>query len=299
MCVNDLVVQGAEPLFFLDYFATGKLEVEQAASVIKGIAEGAEFARNLSMFVRMRSSPALVLAGLPMLFSRFTLQCNLNAYERGVSPLMRVLIWQRPRLVTSAIIGVVAGKDTALVNETQNNMHFGISMSKLFQASYTFKFAMVVLEPANVYTCWAAEINAVESGGADGDQEVVTSMADTGPGRGKKSLLALPMSLDDDPRGPVMSVIGAYPQIYDREDPKASGSSAISTGYWINQIHQIFRPRSAGPASPVASPGSYLSMGADGRFSVHHEDQGVFGKFATPELFNDFLNGINRIKRYD
>ena len=40
MCVNDLVVQGAEPLFFLDYFATGKLSVEQARAVIAGIAEG-------------------------------------------------------------------------------------------------------------------------------------------------------------------------------------------------------------------------------------------------------------------
>jgi len=40
MCVNDLVCQGAEPLFFLDYFATGKLELDQAARIIEGIAEG-------------------------------------------------------------------------------------------------------------------------------------------------------------------------------------------------------------------------------------------------------------------
>ncbi|SHI47835.1 phosphoribosylformylglycinamidine cyclo-ligase [Palleronia salina] len=40
MCVNDLVCQGAEPLFFLDYFATGKLDTESAARVIEGIAEG-------------------------------------------------------------------------------------------------------------------------------------------------------------------------------------------------------------------------------------------------------------------
>jgi phosphoribosylformylglycinamidine cyclo-ligase len=40
MCVNDLVVQGAEPLFFLDYFATGALDVAQATEVVSGIAEG-------------------------------------------------------------------------------------------------------------------------------------------------------------------------------------------------------------------------------------------------------------------
>jgi len=40
MCVNDLIVQGAEPLLFLDYFATGKLNVDEAAQVVSGIAEG-------------------------------------------------------------------------------------------------------------------------------------------------------------------------------------------------------------------------------------------------------------------
>jgi phosphoribosylformylglycinamidine cyclo-ligase len=40
MCVNDLVVQGAEPLFFLDYFATGKLDADQGAAIVGGIAAG-------------------------------------------------------------------------------------------------------------------------------------------------------------------------------------------------------------------------------------------------------------------
>jgi len=40
MCANDVLVQGAEPLFFLDYFATGKLDVDTAATVVSGIAEG-------------------------------------------------------------------------------------------------------------------------------------------------------------------------------------------------------------------------------------------------------------------
>ncbi|MEO8460734.1 MAG: phosphoribosylformylglycinamidine cyclo-ligase, partial [Dokdonella sp.] len=44
MCVNDVLVQGAEPLFFLDYFATGKLDVETTVAVVGGVAAGCELA---------------------------------------------------------------------------------------------------------------------------------------------------------------------------------------------------------------------------------------------------------------
>lgn len=44
MCVNDLIVCGAEPLFFLDYYATGKLDVDVAAAVVAGIGEGCQLA---------------------------------------------------------------------------------------------------------------------------------------------------------------------------------------------------------------------------------------------------------------
>jgi phosphoribosylformylglycinamidine cyclo-ligase len=44
MCVNDVLVQGAEPLFFLDYFATGKLHVDTTVAVVGGIARGCELA---------------------------------------------------------------------------------------------------------------------------------------------------------------------------------------------------------------------------------------------------------------
>jgi phosphoribosylformylglycinamidine cyclo-ligase len=45
MCVNDIVVSGARPLFFLDYFAVGKLDVDQATDVVRGIAKGCEIAK--------------------------------------------------------------------------------------------------------------------------------------------------------------------------------------------------------------------------------------------------------------
>ena len=44
MCVNDILTCGAEPLFFLDYFATGKLQLDEAQAVVEGIATGCRLA---------------------------------------------------------------------------------------------------------------------------------------------------------------------------------------------------------------------------------------------------------------
>ncbi|MCF6271683.1 MAG: phosphoribosylformylglycinamidine cyclo-ligase [Rhodobacteraceae bacterium] len=80
MCVNDLVCQGAEPLFFLDYFATGKLDINEARTIIAGIAEGCK-----------RSNSALVggeTAEMPGMYAKGDFDLagfSVGAMERGNS----------------------------------------------------------------------------------------------------------------------------------------------------------------------------------------------------------------------
>lgn len=63
MCVNDLVCQGAEPLFFLDYFATGKLDVAEGTALVNGIAEGCRQSRAALVGGETAEMPGLYAKG--------------------------------------------------------------------------------------------------------------------------------------------------------------------------------------------------------------------------------------------
>ena len=180
MCVNDLVVQGAEPLFFLDYYATGKLEVDGAARVVEGIARACK-----------ESGCALIggeTAEMPGLYKKGDFDLagfSVGAVERGA-----ILPKLAEMVAGDVLIGVassgVHSNGFSLVHKVVETSGLRWDADAPFAAGQ--KLGAALLTPTRVYVKSALE--AIRAGGVKGYAHI------TGGGITENLPRALPEGLD-------------------------------------------------------------------------------------------------------
>ena len=180
MCVNDIVVQGAEPLFFLDYYASARLEVDQAAKVIEGIARAC------------RESGAALIGGetaeMPGLYAKGDFDLagfSVGAVERG-----HVLPRTAEMVTGDVLIGVassgVHSNGYSLVRKVVEKSGLGWNAEAPFAPGRTL--GEVLLTPTRLYVKGALE--ALRVGGVKGLAHI------TGGGITENLPRALPDGLD-------------------------------------------------------------------------------------------------------
>ncbi len=156
MCVNDLIVQGAEPLFFLDYFATGKLDTGTAEAVVAGIAEGCRMAGCALLGGETAEMPGMYGAGDYDLAG-----FSVGAVERG--DLLPANIASGDVVLALASSGVHSN-GYSLVREIVKRSGLDWSAPAPFDADTSLGEAL--LEPTRIYV--APVLKAIEAGGVHG-----------------------------------------------------------------------------------------------------------------------------------
>lgn len=180
MCVNDLVVQGAEPLFFLDYYATGKLEVESAAVVIEGIARACK-----------ESGCALIggeTAEMPGLYRKGDFDLagfSVGAVERGNILPKTAAMGQGDVLIGVASSGVHSN-GYSLVRRVVTDSGLGYDAPAPFDAGKTLGQALIA--PTRLYV--KSALAAIRTGAVKGLAHI------TGGGITENLPRALPDGLD-------------------------------------------------------------------------------------------------------
>jgi len=158
MCVNDLVVQGAEPLFFLDYFATGKLNVDEAAIVIEGVARAC------------RESGCALIGGetaeMPGLYAKGDF--DLAGFTVGAVERAHVLPRKNAMEEGDVVIGVASSglhsNGYSLVRRVVTDSGVAYAANAPFDAKCTLADALLL--PTRLYV--KSSLEAIRAGGVKG-----------------------------------------------------------------------------------------------------------------------------------
>jgi phosphoribosylformylglycinamidine cyclo-ligase len=142
MCINDIITVGARPLFFLDYFATSKLDVDQGEAVVKGIAEGCRQAKCALLGGETAELPGFYASG----------EYDLAGFAVGVVSRKRIIDGKAARL-GDQLIGVASSglhaNGFSLARRALLDGDAPLSLNDAFEAGGTLGDAL--LRPTNIY----------------------------------------------------------------------------------------------------------------------------------------------------